>query len=46
MTSPEDDASDEVRALLSEYKQFLSGKALGYWAGCPGDKNPVYPCGK
>ena len=29
MTSSEDDAIDEVRALLDEYEQFLSGKAQG-----------------
>lgn len=29
MTSPQEGAIDEVRALLSEYEQFLSGKAQG-----------------
>ena len=29
MTSPEADASEEVRTLLDEYEQFLSGKAEG-----------------
>src|SRR5437868_8612262 len=29
MTSSEDDAIDQVRALLDEYEQFLSGKAQG-----------------
>ncbi len=29
MTSPKDDAIEEIRALLDEYKQFLSGKARG-----------------
>lgn len=29
MTSPEGDASEEVRTLLDEYEQFLSGKAEG-----------------
>src|ERR1700694_4480374 len=29
MTSSEDDAIDEVRALVDEYEQFLSGKAEG-----------------
>src|ERR1700694_3021871 len=29
MTSSEDDAIDEVRALVDEYEQFLSGKAQG-----------------
>jgi site-specific recombinase XerD len=29
MTFPEDDTIDEIRALMEEYTQFLSGKALG-----------------
>jgi site-specific recombinase XerD len=29
MTSPKDDAIEEIRALLDEYKHFLSGKARG-----------------
>ncbi|SRR6266567_7227770 len=29
MTLPKDDAIDEVRPLLDEYEQFLSGKARG-----------------
>ncbi len=29
MTSPKDDAIEEIRALLDEYKYFLSGKARG-----------------
>src|SRR5438105_13368641 len=32
MASPEDSAIDEVAALLSEYEQFLSGKAQGTMA--------------
>ncbi len=39
MTSSEDDSIYEARALLGEYKQFLSGKAQGtmdaYLRHCP-----------